>query len=143
MRTIWLLSLLLSLHAAPAATPTEAVAAFHEALATGNADAALARMAPDVVIFESGGAELSRDEYASHHLGGDMTFAAAVSREVLEQHEQTLGPDTALVLTRTRTTGTFNDREIDAAGVETMLLRRVEGDWRIVHVHWSSRSARR
>lgn len=121
---------------------TEVVAAFHAALAAGDGDAALAYMAPEVVILESGGGEKSRDEYASHHLGGDMRFAAASQRTTLEQRQETFG-DTAVVLTWTHTTGSFGDREIDSNGVETMVLNRSNGQWRIVHVHWSSRSNQR
>jgi len=118
---------------------TDVVAAFHAALEAGDGDAALALMAPEVVILESGGGEKSRDEYASHHLAGDMRFAGASDRETLEQRQETFG-DTAVVLTWTRTTGTFGERQIDSNGVETMVLHRADGQWRIVHVHWSSRS---
>jgi len=121
---------------------TEVVAAFHAALAAGDGDAALAHLAPEVVILESGGGEKSRDEYASHHLGGGMRFAAASQRETLEQRRETFG-DTAVVLTWTRTTGSFGDRQIDSNGVETMVLHRTDAQWHIVHVHWSSRSNQR
>src|SRR5690606_29848204 len=46
----------------------EAVDAFHAALRAGDRDAALAVLAEDALIFEAGGAERSRAEYASHHL---------------------------------------------------------------------------
>ena len=121
------------------AEATDVVAAFHAALSAGDGDAALSFLAPEVVILESGGSEKSRDEYASHHLGGDMRFAAASERETLEQRQETFG-DTSLVLTWTRTTGSFGDRQVDSNGVETMVLNRAEGTWRIVHIHWSSRS---
>ncbi len=120
-------------------TPARTVAAFHEALASGNRERALELLDPAVTIFESGGAELSRDEYASHHLGGDMEFSAATTQTIVEQNEGEAG-DVGWVLTRSETRGTFRDREIDALGVETVLLRRDEHGWRIVHIHWSSRS---
>ena len=63
--------------AAEAADAAAAVDAFHVALKAGATAVALALMAPDVMIFEEGGAERSRDEYASHHLGSDAAFAAA------------------------------------------------------------------
>lgn len=122
--------------------PVAVVDAFHDALNSGDGDAAIAQMAPDVVIFEAGGAEMSRDEYAGGHLGGDMRFAAVVQREVADRQHAIAG-DVAWVLTRTRTTGTMGEREIDSRGVETMVLRRTDEGWKIVHIHWSSRAARR
>ena len=120
-------------------SPAQAVTSFHEALASGDRDAVLGFMDSDVLIFESGGAELSRDEYASHHLGADMAFSAATSQTIIEQREGEAG-DTGWVLTRSETTGTFREKEIDILGTETVLLRREEHGWRIVHIHWSSRS---
>lgn len=118
--------------------PVETIDAFHAALAAGEQEAALEQLAPDVIIFESGGAEMSRREYASHHLGADMEFSAAMEREVTDRHERIVG-EVAYVLSHTRTTGTFRDREIDSSGVETMVLRRGDEGWKIVHIHWSSR----
>lgn len=130
------------LAAQEAAEATAVVAAFHAALAAGDGDGALAHLAPEVVILESGGSEKSRDEYASHHLGGDMRFAAASTREMLDQRQETYG-DTAVVLSWSRTIGSFGDRQIDSNGVETMVLRRAGNTWHIVHIHWSSRSNQR
>lgn len=120
-------------------TPETTVDAFHQALKVGDRDAALALLAPEVVIFESGGAEMSRTEYASHHLGGDMKFSAAVDTEVVDRQSGSDGKS-AWVLTRSQTRGTYGDREINAKGTETMILVNIDGSWRIVHIHWSSRS---
>jgi ketosteroid isomerase-like protein len=123
--------------AAEAGAPAAAVESFHSALASGDAERALSWLDPEVVIFESGGAEMSREEYASHHLESDMEFTTATDTEVLDRRAQA-GADVAWVLSRTRTTGRFRDRAIDLDGVETMVLRRVDAQWRIVHIHWSS-----
>lgn len=128
----------LTLMVPQSATPAEVVDAFHAALDAGDREAALAQLAEEVVIFESGGAEMSREEYAGHHLGGDIVFSAAVDREIVDRRHEVVG-QIAHVLSRTRTTGTFRDREIDATGVETMILQRREATWKIVHIHWSSR----
>ena len=129
--------MMLSAEAEPS-SPQDTVAAFHAALSSRDRDAALALLDPGVLIFESGGAELSRGEYASHHLGTDMEFSAATARTIVDQRSGS-SADTAWVLTRSETSGTFRDETIDARGVETMLLRRTEHGWRIAHVHWSSR----
>lgn len=125
----------------PPTEPIAKVTAFHEALAAQDQKEVIALLTPEVVIFESGGAELSRAEYASHHLGTDMEFSAAITRKVTDQQAGQNG-DTAWVLTRTATTGTFRDKKIDAPGVETMLLRHTSDGWKIFHIHWSSRSNR-
>lgn len=130
-------------HRAPE-TPEALVDAFHQALVAGDRETALAYLTPDVVIYESGGAEMGSDEYASHHLGADMEFSAAVERTVVNRQVTVVNPKAgshdsiAWVLTRTANSGTFRDREIDSMGTETMVLRRTEDDWRIIHIHWSS-----
>ena len=121
--------------------PQQAVEVFHAALSSGDRDATLACLSPEVVIFEGGGAETSRDEYASHHLGGDMKFVQSTSREIVDQASSSSG-DLAWVITRSRTKGTYREKPIDVVGTETMVLRRAEGVWKIVHIHWSSRAAK-
>ena len=122
----------------PASSPEQVVAGLHAALAAGDRESALAALDPGVLIFESGGAELSREEYASHHLGSDMAFAGSVARSIDDQQSGTSG-DVAWVVTRSTTVGTFRDKAIDSPGTETVLLRRTEQGWRIFHIHWSSR----
>jgi ketosteroid isomerase-like protein len=145
--TAFLLALaLLALPGAVAAAenpsgPQEAVAAFHDALSRGDRARVTELLAPSVVIFESGGAEVSREEYASHHLGADMEFAKATKQEVVEREAGEAG-DAAWVLTRSRTSGTFRDKQVDLRGTETMLLRKTADGWRIVHIHWSSAKAK-
>lgn len=124
-------------------SPTAAVEAFHAALAAKNRDAALALLDREVVIFESGDAELSRDDYAEHHLGADMEFVSATRTEITSRESGADG-DVAWVLTRSKTSGSFRGKEVATVGAETMVLsRRDDGSWRIVHVHWSSHAAKR
>lgn len=131
-----------AVHAAsdPIAEATAVVARFHAAMAASDADAALGCLAPQVVIFESGGAELSREEYAHHHLKGDLEFVAATRSERSDRRAGASG-DLVWVLTRSRTSGAFRGRDIRSESTETMLLERADGGWRIVHVHWSSRKS--
>jgi ketosteroid isomerase-like protein len=131
--------------AAPALAIAEAEAAldaFHAALAAGDRDAALARLDPAVVIFEAGGAELSREEYASHHLAGDMEYLAATATERVDRRSGASG-ELVWVLTRSKTSGTFQGKEVSSRGTETALLARRGNGWKIVHLHWSSRAAKR
>lgn len=138
MRPWWVVLLFVTAPCAAQGGPAETVAAFHAALSAGDSAAAVALLASDVSIFESGRAEMSAAEYAGHHLPGDMAFAAAVTRTVEDQQVGQAG-DVAWVTTRSRTTGTYRDRAVDSRGTETMILRRTAAGWRIAHVHWSSR----
>src|SRR5690349_10541119 len=68
----------------PALAPeaVEAAAAvdrFHAALRQGDETATLALLADDALVFEAGGAERSKAEYAAEHLGADIAFSQAVA----------------------------------------------------------------
>ena len=123
------------------ASPTE-FESFHASMAREDREAVLASLAADVVIFEGGGAELSRSEYALHHLAGDLEFVGSTNRTVVDQRAAVDG-DVAWVLTRSETKGSFRDRDIDSRGTETMVLKRGSEGWQIVHIHWSSRTSER
>ena len=127
--------------AAEAAEAATTVDAFHAALKAGDTAGALTLLAPEVMIFEEGGAERSRDEYASHHLGSDAAFAAASEATVTRRSGWADG-DVAWVTSEGRTTGQFNGRAVDRLTTETMVLRRHADGWRIHHIHWSSRAPR-
>ncbi|MDX2060080.1 MAG: nuclear transport factor 2 family protein [Gemmatimonadales bacterium] len=113
------------------------VAAFHAALAAGDSTAALGLLAEDVAILESGGRE-SLAEYRSHHLPGDIKFAAAVPSRRNPPRVIVSG-DAAWVVGTSETTGTIDGRAIDSAGAELVVLTRTAVGWRIRAIHWSSR----
>ena len=134
------ISLGLSQTAHAGSDPLSTVAAFHEALSKGDKAAALAELHDNVLIYESGHVERSRNEYASHHLGSDMAFSQAVSRKLLKSDVRTHG-DLAVVAQETETTGRYKNKDVHLIGVETTVLTRTDDGWSISHVHWSSRKA--
>ena len=113
------------------------VDSFHGALARGDQAAAAALMANDALIYESGGAERSKAEYAAHHLPADAAFAQAVSR-TLTRRQVSANGGLAWVASEATVTGTYKGRAINSRSVETVVLRRTGPAWRIVHIHWSS-----
>lgn len=118
-------------------TAEDVVNGFHAALTRGDTAAALALMAEDVVVFESGGVEQNRTEYAAHHVEADAAFSAAVARKLVSREVGQAG-NMAWVMSIEQVTGTYRDRPINSRSVETMILRQVDGQWRIAHIHWSS-----
>ncbi len=124
-----------------AASPSETVSNFHAAITAGDKVKALGMLSPTIMIYESGYVERSRDEYASHHLGGDMEFAKGVKRKVIK-HSERIDGNIAMVLEETETTGSVKGKPVHAFGVETSVLEKKGDDWIIAHVHWSSRKAK-
>ncbi|WP_309646543.1 nuclear transport factor 2 family protein [Phenylobacterium sp.] len=127
---------------AEASAPLEAVSvvdAFHGALASGDTAQAAKLVSDAVLVFEAGGAERSRAEYASSHLAADASFAQAVPAE-LTRRTGGASADIAWVASEGRTRGRFRDRDVDRVTTETAILQKLDGVWRIVHVHWSSRA---
>lgn len=121
--------------------PERIVDAFHAALGRGDTTGAVALLADDAVIYESGGVERGKAEYASHHLAADAAFAKAVPSRVLRRSGAADGA-VAWILTEGQTTGSYRDRPVDRTTTETAILRRIRGAWRITHFHWSSAAAK-
>jgi ketosteroid isomerase-like protein/uncharacterized GH25 family protein len=130
----------LSFEAEPPPGTTGALAVaerFAAALRSGDGAGALACLAPDVAIFEHGSAELSRDEYASEHLGGDIEYLRATESKLVDRRVLD-GGNRVVVLTRSETRGAFRGKPVASSGTETLVLERRGSDWLIVHIHWSS-----
>lgn len=113
------------------------VDAFHAALRRGDTNAAQSHLAANALVYEAGGVERGRQEYASHHLGADAAFAQAVPSAITRRTGEAVG-NIAWIATEGRTTGTYKGKPVDRVTTETMVLRRQGGAWKIVHIHWSS-----
>lgn len=118
----------------PATDVTAVVDQFGTALKAGNT-AVLARLLDErVLILESGSAERSRDEYLGHHAISDAKFLSGATIRT-KQRTALLNGDTAWV---------GSESEISSGSkvllsTETMVLQRKDAQWKIVHIHWSSR----
>jgi ketosteroid isomerase-like protein len=121
--------------------PAAVVDAFHAALGRGDTRAAAALLADDALIFESGGVERTKAEYVAHHLPADAAFSKVVSLVITRRAGNSNGA-LAWVASEGRTTGTYKGRALDLVTTETMILRRTGKNWKIVHIHWSSGTAR-
>jgi len=127
--------------AAPSSDAAAVVDAFHSALAKGDTKAAAALLADDALIFEQGGAERTKAEYAAHHLPADAEFSKAVTSATIRRSAHTEG-GIAWVATEGRTKGNYKGKPLDRQTTETMVLRQIGKSWKIVHIHWSSGAAR-
>lgn len=128
-------------HAAGAVSPIDIAKALHEGLASGDVSRVKTLLDPGVLILESGDAERSWAEYAAHHLRADMDFLKTVTYKVQRQTGDTVG-DLAWVASEARMTGTSKDKPVDIQSTETLVLKKSAAGWKVVHVHWSSRTVR-
>lgn len=119
------------------ATPEAVVDAYGAALKAKDEATVRALLAPDVIIAEGGGAERSVDEYAGHHMPADMAFTAAVEF-ALKKRDVIANNEIATVISESQIHGTFRDQNVHSRMMETMVVRRDDDRWRIVHIHWSS-----
>jgi len=123
-----------------AQSAAETVDAFHAALRRGDTNAAALLLADEALVFEEGGVERTKAEYASSHLPADAAFSQVVGSTVTRRSG---GSDGALawIASEGRMTGTYKGKEVDRVTTETMLLRRIGQAWKVVHIHWSSAAA--
>lgn len=113
-----------------------AVDAFSAALKAKDFEAIRAALDPGVIVLEAGGAERDRDEYMGHHAISDALFMAKAEVALLRRTARVDG-DLAWVASETEIRADAKA----ALGTETMILRRTPDGWKIVHIHWSSRTS--
>ena len=95
-------------------------------------------LAGDVLILESGGAERSREEYLGHHAISDAAFLKGAHIQLKRRTAHAEGP-LVWVGTESELHATKDGKPLTLLSTETMILRKSGADWRIVHIHWSSR----
>lgn len=117
--------------------PAKIVNQFHKALGAKKQELAKNLLAENVLIYEGGRVERSASEYAHHHMLADMEYISSVDVETLEHQVKVFG-DLAVSSSRTKTKGVFKGKKINRSGMETMVLRKIQGKWKITHIHWSN-----
>ncbi len=118
--------------------PADAVDAFHAALKKKDTAAALSLLDRGLVVYEFGVVDPTVEAYAFQHLPFDIDVAAVSTWNIDSRRVGGEG-DERWVLTTYHVTGKQADGSaIDQITLETMILRRVSGLFRIVHMHWST-----
>lgn len=124
--------------AASAGPAVAVVERFARALAAADFKTVRTLLDPDVLILETGGAESSREEYLGHHAISDAKFLKGTHSEV-KQRRARLAGDLAWVGTESELHASKDGKPLTLLSTETMVLKKTGNDWRIVHIHWSSR----
>lgn len=116
---------------------SQVAASLNRAIRSGDVELLKSLIAADVLIFESGNVESSLAEYESHHMQSDMAFMSTMEIEVISRHVIDAG-SMATVVTRSRIHGVYKEKEIELTSTETLVLENQDGDWKVIHIHWSS-----
>lgn len=111
---------------------------FQVALNGGDFDTVAGSFAADAVIFENGVREVSLEDYLEHHLKPEMPMLKAASRQVLKQ-EVVETNSIAIVSTASMLSIKSKGKQHDFYSAETLTLQTQKGEWKVIHVHWSSR----
>lgn len=122
-----------------AAEPAVAmVERFGQALAAGDLKTVETLLDPGVLILETGGAERSRAEYLGHHAISDAKFLKGARSEIKRRTARAEG-GLAWVGTESELHASKDGKPLTLLSTESMVLAKIGADWRIVHIHWSSR----
>ncbi len=120
-----------------AADPADVIDNFHGALSSGDRETALGTLDEELVVYEDGYVEVSRQEYVSHHLDADMKFSSKAKRTLIQRKSRT-EKDIAWVLSTYEIKARIKGQPTRLVSTETMILRNTSDSWKIVHIHWSS-----
>lgn len=121
-----------------AADAVRVVDAFSAAIKAVKLDEAEKLLDPQVLILESGSSERSRDEYMQSHAIADAAFLQTAKQQLRYRQAQVEG-NIAWVATESTLDKVENGNPVLLLSTETMLLRKSDAGWKIVHIHWSSR----
>ena len=83
-------------------------------------------------------AERSRAEYMSHHAISDAKFLKGSHHQLKRRIARSAG-DLAWIGSESELHASKDGKPVTLLSTETMVLRKTGADWRIVHIHWSSR----
>ena len=138
--------LLLALAVAAAVAPEDApagaralLAEYETAFAAKDLDRLGRLYHPEATIYEGGTIDRGWVSYRDHHLGPELREMEAPRLSHTDVTVRALGPDAAYVAAEYRLVGRIKGRDLDAGGLETLILVREGGAWRIRHSHISSK----
>lgn len=112
---------------------------FFAALSAGDLTRAGAELDPQVVILESGGGEYSAAEYIEGHAKHDAEFLKTAHHKPGRRTARVSG-ELAWIASESELHVQKDGKPAVTLSAETMVVRSTDSGWKIVHVHWSSRT---
>lgn len=112
-----------------------ALQSFSNALEVGNRDLAIARLAPDLKVFEDGDEE-DYGHYVGGHLAADIAYQKTVKTILLERAVTNETQDRTRIVSKNRMISNRSDKMIDKIVDETALLSKRPDGWKIERIEW-------
>ena len=113
-----------------------AVERYNQAFLGKDLPALRALLAPDVILYEHSVKNIGLDDVWDHHLRPEVEAFENTKGEFTDIRVWVSG-DVALVTRQYAIQATMRGRAIDARGNETMGWARRDGEWKVIHIHYS------
>ncbi len=124
-----------------AVSAAEVVQQYLDGTSSGDLDAVAELMIVRSAMFESGSNEGTWEHYRAHHLGPEIkaikTFAITPGEKTTSMSAD--GTLAVVTLAMEYDIELLSERKIESRAVATFALQLVNGEYKIEHVHWSSR----
>ena len=113
----------------------KALQAYDQAVAKKDVETVRNLLAPELLLYE----------HSVRNDGAKDAFENHLKPEILEGELQlsfsdlrvTTSPGLALVTRQYRVKGTFEGKAVDSTGNETQVWKLADGQWKILHIHYS------
>ena len=93
-------------------------------------------LAEDVLLYEHSVKNDGIEDVYGHHLKPEIEAFEGLQLDFSDVRI-TQADDMALVTRDYKVKGKLGERMIDAKGNETMVWRQINGNWKIIHIHYS------
>jgi ketosteroid isomerase-like protein len=109
---------------------------YDRAVQTKDVETVKSLLASDVLLYEHSVRNDGLQDVFENHLKPEILESQDLRLDFSDVRV-TSGADLALVTRQYRIRGKLGGKLIDATGNETMVWRKIEGNWKIVHIHYS------
>lgn len=117
--------------------PEAVLEAFHAAVVRGDAAAAADALDETLLVFEEGWVDAGKAAFVRDHLPEDIAYLKTMTETQVSRTGGVSG-DLAWIATQGRMQGVHDGKPVDRDTAETVILKRTNGVWKIVQIHWSS-----
>ena len=123
-------------NSATSSTLTKALADYDRAFENRDVMALWDLFAEDIILYEQGGQNIGRNDALGKHLGPDLQAFQKMAAQFTDVRVRELN-ETAIRTRRFIVKGVLPNRYFMAKGFETQNWVLQDGNWKLVHMHWS------